>query len=145
MDAALVGKTIRAILMDTGDTCVCFEMTDGSKEYYSAVGDCCAKAYYYAWQDLDLILGSPVTEVSRDDFSTFETGGSDYVIDASFYVIKTLRGRATFEFRVEHNGYYGGQAEKATKEQMTPPVRELGRLWEGDRPSLWDHLDDDEI
>jgi hypothetical protein len=142
MDNTLVGKTINAIYMNAEDTCICFEMKDGEKLYYVAEGDCCAHAYFYQHQDLDYILGSPVISVECETVEDPDAGDGD-VVDIHFYVVKTMRGRATFEFRVSHNGYYSGWAKLGSADDMgQEEPKELARHWEGPRPSVWDRLEE---
>lgn len=139
MDDRLVGKTIRAISMAVDDRAICFELMDGERLYYRAYGDCCANAYFYQWENLEDILGSPVTEVDESSVESKNQEGG--VTDVIFYTIKTAHGYAPFEFRIDHNGYYGGNAEPGTEADMKNP-RELARVWEGQRKSRWDVLDE---
>lgn len=139
MDNRLVGKTIRAIYMSQDDMAICFELMDGEKLYYRAYGDCCAHAYFYQWQNLEDIVGYPVTEVLEESVDSINEDGG--VTDIMFYTIKTELGHAPFEFRISHNGYYGGNAEPGTEADMKAP-RELARFWEGKRKSRWEVLDE---
>lgn len=142
-DGRLIGKSIRAIYLAPGDQCICFEMMDGEKLYYLAEGDCCAHAYFYQWADLDYILGQPVTAVDHETVDSLNDD-DDNVTDIHFYAIKTLKGRATFEFRVSHNGYYGGSATPTDEKNMgKDPPRQIALLWEGVRPSIWERLEED--
>lgn len=102
----LTGKKVLQILKDDTDTYLLFK-TDQGDLCFETYGDCCARPYICSIEGSEDILNEVVTEVLQQSIDSLEHEGG-YVTDIIFYTIKSTRGRLNIDFRVEHNGYYGG-------------------------------------
>jgi hypothetical protein len=106
----LIGKKIINVYSDSDRIYLKFE-TDNGNFYYECHGDCCASPYINSMQGLSDIIDQVVTEVLVEGADEIKNGSSDYT-DVTFYTIKSLKGRLHIDFRVNHNGYYGGSLSK---------------------------------
>ena len=102
----LIGKTILEINTSEGLNDIQFVTSDGDKFHFQCYGACCANAFISTLENTSNLIGQEITEVLAED-NSFEKS-TNYVIDCVFYTIKSMKGRCFIDFRVEHNGYYGG-------------------------------------
>ena len=101
----LVGKKILAVNLSPDMYYIQFK-TEGKDFDFECHGDCCAHAYIATIQNVECLIGQEVTAVLAE-----ESSHEDYTfqfVDNVFYSINTSKGSCHMDFRVEHNGYYGG-------------------------------------
>lgn len=102
----LVGITIAEVNVSDGMNDIQFVTTNKQKFHFQCYGECCANPYIETLENVKDLIGQEITEVSADS-KRLENNDYD-VVDATFYTIKSLKGRCFIDFRVSHNGYYGG-------------------------------------
>lgn len=102
----LLGKVVREAWISPDSNLIRF-LGDDLYYLYAAEGDCCAVCYFYQMQDFDLVIGEEILGVEEGEWKDI-SGGEGDVVEQCFYMLKTRKGRATFEVRLEHNGYYSG-------------------------------------
>ena len=121
----LVGKTIKAIYMDT-DKLV--SDTDAGLIAYVVDGDCCSTSYFYDFQGVKkLLAGNPVISTKAIDLEApdDEDSRKGDVVEAYGFEIVTEDpqfGEVTsvFSFRNDSNGYYGGTLYRADSAEPMP-------------------------
>ena len=115
----LHGKTIESVWADKGGYYIKFVTTEGEEFTWMAVGDCCAHAFVNSYEGINDLFGSEVTKVVVSGVTTVTTDDiGDYdVVDTEWIRFHNKWGESlVLELRTEHNGYYGGWLEPATKE-----------------------------
>ena len=146
MSDALVGKTIRRVMMNPLRTFLVFECADDSKVCFCTEGDCCSRSWIEHTDGVDYVKGRKVEGVSSADLHSFEAPDVDgpkayegpYLHpvkrgDNSFKVYSTTfaldnGSRFSIEFRNQSNGYYGGNLECVAESAV--PWAEMGTLSE---------------
>lgn len=101
----IIGYIIKEIYDDDG---LVFILEKDNKKYkavYELYGDCCAYPYIESFDNKDWLINQEV--ISAEHFY-LDSVGDDDVIDYHRYEISSRKGTASIEFRVSHNGYYGG-------------------------------------
>lgn len=107
---SLIGKTIIRVLRSEVPQILVFIVADGPPLAFVAVGDCCSAAFFFQLSGFEDLIGEVVTEVDESETTDKEAAAHD-VVSTTFYTIKSRKGRASIEFRLEHNGFYAGSAE----------------------------------
>lgn len=82
--------------------------TKDKKVHLSWVGDCCAHCYLAHVNGSGFLVNAVITKAENTKWSD-ESKGEYEVIEKMGTTIHTTKGTVTFESRVEHNGYYGGE------------------------------------
>lgn len=123
--AAVLGKTISAIaILDEEKTLeICFR--DGSRLHLTDEGQsCCEHRYMRSDDDFASILGATLVslevEAGGEAVNEKEAARIEYaeVVESEFLRIITDKATVTVVNYVDHNGYYGGFAIRAT---LFPP------------------------
>jgi hypothetical protein len=104
---ALIGREVISAKIHEDKDFVILETTKGAL-YLSWEGDCCASCYIAAISGSENLIGSSIQSVEDSEWKDIKNEGHD-VIESMGTKIKTALGYVTFETRVAHNGYYGGQ------------------------------------
>lgn len=120
----LVGKKVVKVVHSEDSEVLAFFLDDGKALAWQAVGDCCANAYFYQMSDFEVLKGEVVTAVEEGEWSSKEDGDCSQ-LDTVFVRICTRLGRATIEFRVSHNGYYGGHPEPCDVSSLGSDAKEV--------------------
>lgn len=110
----LIGKVVRQIRIESGESYIQVDTDDGDKFYYHCYGDCCANAYVEHISGIDALLGQEVISVDSYDAGS-KNDGEFGVSDYTRYTICTAQGSFEIELRVDHNGYYGGYIERSSR------------------------------
>lgn len=105
---ALVGQTVTAAWINEERDLVVLDTTSGRRLYLTWVGDCCAHCFLANVSGADALIGAEVVEVESAEWVVEREGEFD-VVESMGTKIRTTRGYVTFESRLEHNGYYGGE------------------------------------
>lgn len=121
--APLVGETIVAIYQSSGACILEFETKAGARMAWQAVGDCCANAYFHQLENFEWLIGEEVLRVEHDAVSVEDTEYGQ--TDTEVIRISTRKGTASIELRTEHNGYYGGWAERIHSPPMLSDAHRL--------------------
>jgi hypothetical protein len=106
---ALVGRKVLAASINAEKDLVALD-TDKGKLFLSWVGDCCAHCYLAHMSGADALVGATITSAENAEWKT--VSGERYdgeMTEAMGTNLRTDKGHITFESRVEHNGYYGGE------------------------------------
>lgn len=116
---SLVGLKILVAEINEEKDLVVLHTTQG-KRFLTWEGDCCAKCYLAHVSGSDtLINGATILEVNTAEWVTESKNEDDYeVIESMGTNIKTDKGHMSFESRVEHNGFYGGEILVSDDEPM---------------------------
>ena len=109
----LVGRTIKAIVVERGERALAFD-TDKGALIWKARGDCCSEAWFSDIENVAALLGGTVVSVvERDAKHDVEDGRSRQDYDEVYgYTITTNLGTSVIEFRNSSNGYYGGWCQE---------------------------------
>lgn len=102
----LVGTTIAEVNVSDGMRDIQFVTTNKQKFHFECYAECCAYPFIETLENVKDLIGQEITQVSVDSKRLEDQGNN--VVDATFYTIKSLKGRCFIDFRVSHNGYYGG-------------------------------------
>lgn len=107
----LLNETILDIFYD--HSYLKFYLKSNVTVVYELCGDCCAAPYIESFDNKDWLINEKV--ISTESYSSYPTSIEEIQveldsesIDYHRYEISTRKGTASIEFRVSHNGYYGG-------------------------------------
>lgn len=107
----LVGKTPLAVLISSDKKYLRFIMSDQSVFTFEAEGDCCASAYFHEVENAEDIIGVQVVSVNVKSLPQMVSEDEIHT-DTEFINFRTSVSETfNIEFRVDHNGYYGGWAK----------------------------------
>ncbi len=76
---------------------------------WMAWGECCASAYFESCERFENLKGQKVWRVQESEWN--KTENDETVTETVFYTISGPKGSAQIEFRLDHNGNYGGYPE----------------------------------
>ena len=112
---SVLGKKIVSLSIGEDDA-LHFEFADGSKiKIFDDGQSCCESRYMRTDDDLSFFIGS---ELLGAEIKEGPSAGDDGdVHDVQFLEVQTSKGVFTMSSHNEHNGYYGGFAIRAAKEQ----------------------------
>ena len=107
----LVGKRVMSVRMNLSHDYVVFDLADGDKLVYAAVGECCSRSWFEHMEGADCLVGEIVTGVRVTSLPQQDSADGYDVTRIDNISVFTLRGRCVFDFRNESNGYYSGSAD----------------------------------
>lgn len=110
---SLVGLIVQSAKIDPDKGFVLLETSDGPR-YLAWVGDCCAHCYLAAVSGMGNLIGETILEIENAEWVSNNNKEME-VVEKMGTKIKTSKGYVTFESRVEHNGYYGGEITVSKK------------------------------
>lgn len=105
--APIIGAKLLSASRDPDGTAIRFE-TDRGTLTFSAEGDCCSTSWFESLDDD--AAGGEVTAVEESTGPEPDEAAQvgHECLQCYFGVLKTTKGRATWEMRNSSNGYYGG-------------------------------------
>jgi len=100
----LIGKTITAIEINAYNDIILY-LNNGCYILY-VEGDCCSQSEWTDVHGIDNLLNSPIIGFN-DDFTIESDWGTECLSHYGFTII-TEKGKCSFGFINDSNGYYGG-------------------------------------
>lgn len=115
---ALVGRKVTSAAINAEKDFVVLETTTG-KLYLTWTGDCCARCFLANVAGADALVDATIKSAENAEWKTLKDDeAADDVVETMGTTIKTDKGTVTFESRLEHNGYYGGEIQVSDDEPM---------------------------
>lgn len=113
MSNQLIGKTITAVYIDKNKHALRFDLGPVDSLIARADADCCSHTWIESLDAPEVLVGSPVLEVSDLDLpdrpdQNKDEGSCGEVTAHYGCQITTAKGRCVIDYRNESNGYYGG-------------------------------------
>ena len=124
MGRALCGKTVKALWLDDGESCLGFELErdaancSESCAVWETEGDCCSESWFSDIVNPQALFGAVVLAVECIEMEqigySVEDGRCRQEVDTAYgYKITTNKGWCDIVFRNSSNGYYGGWASES--------------------------------
>lgn len=108
----LLGRTVRQILMESGEERMQFVCEDGDRLDFVTDGDCCSETWFADIVGVDAILGQPITVAEAVDLPDPEDDRTRQECDSAYgFRLFTAKGCCDFVYRNSSNGYYGGSCD----------------------------------
>lgn len=101
----IINKNIKFINFNQEE--ITFNLADGERVSYQAVGDCCSSSYIESLDCPEVFNDSTLISVDVVSGKGVEINENVYY-KWTFYKFKTSKGMCTLSFRNESNGYYDG-------------------------------------
>lgn len=113
---SLRGRFVKAAYINKDKDLVVLD-TETGRLFLTWEGDCCSLCYLAHAEGIDALVGATIIKGKSAKWVILEDDEHD-VLESMGTKLTTSKGYVTFETRLSHNGYYGGEILVSDDEPM---------------------------